>query len=212
MTLKNFLEEPLVWDSKTMLNNPFVLYSPRPFNWGFRICPSKLCLSMVHPMSFQVDEDDIGSTEDKPNFWRQIWNPRLKGWALKWATHNHTVHHTHSFCRQNGTPEKPRCSRSICLLSEQGHRIVFETSWSEDCCVFEENKATQISLILNHDLNKLPYNYSTKLVRFPSIAICVDNLWYINVSESGEIVVDTEAYNETQFFREVKLSYINETE
>ena len=67
-------------------------------------------------------------------------------------------------------------------------------------------------MILNHDLNKLPYNYSTKLVRFPSIAICVDNLWYINVSESGEIVVDARAYNETQFFHEVKLSYINETE
>lgn len=49
-------------------------------------------------------------------------------------------------------------------------------------------------------------------MRFPSIAICVDNLWYINVSQSGEIFVDAEAYNETQFFREVKLSYFNETE
>ena len=57
----------------------------------------------------------------------------------------------------------------------------------------------------------LSINHSTKLVRFPSIAICVDNLWYINVTHSGKIVVNAEAYNETQFFREVKLSFFNET-
>ena len=53
---------------------------PRPFNCGFRICLQKLCLSSVHPMSSSWY--DIGCTEDKNNFWRQIRNPQLKGRGL----------------------------------------------------------------------------------------------------------------------------------
>ena len=124
----------------------------------------------------------------------------------------HTVHHTHSSC-QHGTPKKPCGSGPIYILLEQGHRVVAEASRSKDCCFSEKSQASwNFCLKLIMELLSCPPSCSSKLVRFPSIAICVDNLWYINVSQSGEIVVDAEAYNDTQFFREVKLSYFNETE
>ena len=60
---------------------------PRPHSWGFRICFKKLCLSLVHAMSCQLD--DIGCTNDKRNFWRQIRNSQWKGRGLfrsEWLT------------------------------------------------------------------------------------------------------------------------------
>ena len=57
-----------------------MIIRPLPFKWEFWIYLQKLRLSLVHPMSCELD--DIGCTEDKRNVWRQIGNPQLKGRGL----------------------------------------------------------------------------------------------------------------------------------
>ena len=56
----------------------FLMFSPHPLNWGFRIC--LLRSSPVHPMSCQLD--DIRGTEDKQNIWWHVKNHQFKGRGL----------------------------------------------------------------------------------------------------------------------------------
>ena len=65
---------PVIWKATSSLTH-CIFCKPRPFNWEFRICLQKLCLSSVHTMS--SSRHDIGCTEDKRNFWRQIRNLQL---------------------------------------------------------------------------------------------------------------------------------------
>ena len=62
---------------------------------------------------------------------------------------------------------------------------------------------------------KLKYlSRSSKLVRFPSIAICVNNLQYVNVSQSGHISMDEEEMYSSyyQFFQRFEVSFLNNSE
>ena len=53
-----------------------------PFNWGFWTCLYKV-LFIFGASNVICSWHDIGYTEDESNFWRGIWNPKLRGRSLE---------------------------------------------------------------------------------------------------------------------------------
>ena len=91
----------------------FGISRPRPFNWRVPNLPSKVNLSLVHPMSFSWHA--LGCMVQKHNFWKQIWNPQLKDRGLRWVTLYYTA-------LQSGAQWQYASVRgSCCNIQPHGH-------------------------------------------------------------------------------------------
>ena len=105
------------------------------------------------------------------------------------------------------------CTHSVPLRGDIS--ICAKVTRSPNWCIVEEG---QVSSFLQQSVGQLVHTYeetkpscSSNLVKFPSIAICANNLPYVSVTPSGHINVDVEKMLEkkTQLFREFNTSFVN---